>query len=189
MRIDFTRPGTVTNELLQQRSWSLENLRKVSFHNDDSWRAFTAFIDDRAVGAIFFERPELYPHRIEVDSLLILPEVDRRRVAAELFRALSAYAANHRVSEIACSGVDGDRVLEEFGFRHESETVVCKITQLALPADAPYAEAPRPVESATAPGDEKVTSKCGVWSGPRKYLARHEMACKRGCEKPQEATP
>ncbi len=188
MRVEFTRPGTVTDELLRQRPWSLENLRKVSFHNDDSWRAFTAYIDDRAVGALFFERPELYPHRIEVDSLLVVPDADRRRVAAELFRALSAYAVNHRVSELACAGVDDDRVLKEFGFRHESETVVCKITQLALPADAPYAEAPRAVEQPTLPGDEKVTSKCGVWTGPSKYLSRHEQACKRGCQ-PQEATP
>ena len=189
MRIDFTRPGTVTDELLQQRPWNLQNLRKVSFQNDDSWRAFVAYIDDRAVGAIFFERPDLYPHRVEVDALLVLPDVDRRRVTAELMRALSAYALNCRVSEISCSGVDGDRVLEEFGFRHESETVACKITQLSLPADAPYSEAPIPVQAPTHAGDEKVTSKCGLWSGPRKYLGRHENFCKNGCAQSEGATP
>lgn len=183
MRIDFTRPGTVTNELLQQRSWSLENLRKVSFHNDDTWRAFVAYHDERAVGAMFFTRPDLYPARIEVDSLLLMPGCDERRVTAELLRALSTYASQHRADTIAFAGrLDGDTLLTQFGFAEETVTYSCAIADLRI-ADFSHAmpEVPPPAEPSRPPHKAKVTSRCGKWTGERKYLSRHEAWCKSGC--------
>lgn len=184
MRVEFTRPGTVTDELLRLRTWSLPNLRKVSFHNDDSWRAFVAYHDERAVGAAFFTRPELYPHRIEVDSLLLVPGCDERRVASELLRALSAYASQHRADTLAFSGrMDGDALLSQFGFCEETVTYSCALSDLRI-ADFSQRvpEVPPPSDPSRPPEKAKVTSRCGKWTGPRQYLSRHEAWCKSGCK-------
>lgn len=184
MRVEFTRPGTVSDELLRLRPWSLPNLRKVSFHNDDTWRAFVAYHDERAVGAVFFTRPDLYPTRIEVDALLILPGSDERRVAGELLRALSGYASQHRADTIAFSGrMDTDTLLPQYGFAEESVTYVCGLTDLRIPDfSQACVEVPKAQEPSRAGAKVKVTSRCGKWTGPRQYLSRHEAWCKSGCK-------